>query len=222
MAQLHKGLVGPAGFCIRYFLRSLPTLIFYDSTYWIQHPHWDSGHLDFARFCHRLLTNHGRIMFALWASVSPWFQWGSSCWEEGASSALSQCGVKSSEAIFTFTPEGNLHFQIGYPTGVQTLQLSGIIWFLLAEKGKGDLRVMETDYEDYAIVYTFRDDGLESGTTLQLFSRTQEISPQAMKRLTELYPAQGLTRDMLLLLPKSGKCLRHRVHFSPCSARLGH
>lgn len=62
----------------------------------------------------------------------------------------------------------------GEERGGLTLPLLGIIWFLFAEKGTRDLRVLETDYEHYAIMYTFKQGDEESGTTLQLLSRCWE------------------------------------------------
>ncbi|KAM9117086.1 lipocalin-15-like [Pangshura tecta] len=96
-----------------------------------------------------------------------------------------------------------------------TLQYLAITWFLSTEMGKQDMRVVATDYTSYAIVYTLKDDDGKSSTTLQLYSRNQEVNPEAMKTFKELYPPMGLTDDMLVILPKSGKC--HRMIVSMLS-----
>uniref|UniRef100_A0A8C3S5J5 Lipocalin/cytosolic fatty-acid binding domain-containing protein n=1 Tax=Chelydra serpentina TaxID=8475 RepID=A0A8C3S5J5_CHESE len=91
-----------------------------------------------------------------------------------------------------------------------TLQYLPITWFLFAESGKQDLRVMETDYTNSAIVYIFKDSDEKSSVTLQLYSRNQEVNPEALKRFKEVYPPMGLTDSMLAVLPKSGKCHQSR------------
>uniref|UniRef100_A0A8C4W6V6 Lipocalin/cytosolic fatty-acid binding domain-containing protein n=1 Tax=Gopherus evgoodei TaxID=1825980 RepID=A0A8C4W6V6_9SAUR len=89
--------------------------------------------------------------------------------------------------------------QVGSDTAV-----SGHHLFLSTEMGKQDMRVVATDYTNYAIVYTFKDDDGKSSTTLQLYSRIQKVNPEAMKTFKELYPAMGLTDNMLVIFPKSG------------------
>uniref|UniRef100_A0A8C4WAC0 Lipocalin/cytosolic fatty-acid binding domain-containing protein n=1 Tax=Gopherus evgoodei TaxID=1825980 RepID=A0A8C4WAC0_9SAUR len=124
--------------------------------------------------------------------------------------------MKTSAAIITVTPEDNLHFKIGYPLqdgckkidwgrkGGSDTAVSGHHLFLSTEMGKQDMRVVATDYTNYAIVYTFKDDDGKSSTTLQLYSRIQKVNPEAMKTFKELYPAMGLTDNMLVIFPKSG------------------
>ncbi|XP_067417536.1 lipocalin-15 [Emydura macquarii macquarii] len=123
--------------------------------------------------------------------------------------------MTTSAAIITFTPEGNLNLKVGYPVQDSCKKMEMLFektgqpgHYSNSQKGTRDLRVMETDYEHYAIMYTFKQGDEERGTTLQLLSRTQEVSPEALKRLKELYPPMGLTDNMLVVLPKSGLCAK--------------
>ncbi|XP_059571988.1 lipocalin-15-like [Alligator mississippiensis] len=79
---------------------------------------------------------------------------------------------------------------------------------LTAVMGKRDFRVVETDYAHYAIVYVRKDKDGKTSVTLQLFSRVQDVHPEALKRFKELYPTMGLTEDILVILPKSDRCAK--------------
>ncbi|XP_034649191.1 lipocalin-15-like [Trachemys scripta elegans] len=123
--------------------------------------------------------------------------------------------MKTSAAVITVTPEDNLHFKIGYPfpDGCKKIELvfektGQLGHYTNSQMGKNDLRVMETDYTHYAIVYTFKDSDGKSSTTLQLYSRVQEVDSEVMKRFKELYPPMGLTDNMLVVLPKSDECAK--------------
>ncbi|XP_030391689.1 lipocalin-15 isoform X1 [Gopherus evgoodei] len=123
--------------------------------------------------------------------------------------------MKTSAAIITVTPEDNLHFKIGYPLqdGCKKIELvfektGQLGHYTNTQMGKQDMRVVATDYTNYAIVYTFKDDDGKSSTTLQLYSRIQKVNPEAMKTFKELYPAMGLTDNMLVIFPKSDECVK--------------
>ncbi|XP_065275075.1 lipocalin-15-like [Emys orbicularis] len=123
--------------------------------------------------------------------------------------------MKTFAAIITVTPEDNLHFKIAYPLpdGCKKIELvfektGQLGHYTNSQMGKKDLRVMETDYTHYAIVYTFKDSDGKSSTTLQLYSRYQKVDSEVMKRFKELYPPMGLTDNMLVVLPKSDECVK--------------
>uniref|UniRef100_A0A8C0HCP1 Prostaglandin D2 synthase n=1 Tax=Chelonoidis abingdonii TaxID=106734 RepID=A0A8C0HCP1_CHEAB len=139
--------------------------------------------------------------------------------------------LKMCTTVITPTADGNLNVTSTYPKqdGCKKIDLvfektgqlvSGYHLFLSTEMGKQDMRVVATDYTNYAIVYTFKDDDGKSSTTLQLYSRIQEVNPEAMKIFKELYPPMGLTDNMLVILPKSGKCHRAPDSFIPALSGL--
>uniref|UniRef100_A0A8B9CL75 Lipocalin/cytosolic fatty-acid binding domain-containing protein n=1 Tax=Anser brachyrhynchus TaxID=132585 RepID=A0A8B9CL75_9AVES len=132
--------------------------------------------------------------------------------------AISNCPVflsmkdkmKSSIATISFTPEGHLAMEWGtFGPGPCVASPDRALSGVLSEnQEKTDLRVMETDYQHYAIVYTLRDRGQEPRTMLQLYSgsRKQDVSPQLLQKFKELSHSVGLTEDMLAILPQSGEC----------------
>ncbi|KYO23102.1 extracellular fatty acid-binding protein-like [Alligator mississippiensis] len=112
-------------------------------------------------------------------------------------------------------PGGDLTLTIGYPMPDKCQKME--LPFKSTGKpghytnsvmGKRDFRVVETDYAHYAIVYIRKDKDGETNVTLQLFSRVQDVHPEALKRFKELYPTMGLTEDILVILPKSDRCAK--------------
>ncbi|NWS43848.1 LCN15 protein, partial [Probosciger aterrimus] len=121
-------------------------------------------------------------------------------------------GMKSPIATVSFTPEGDLAMKLAWPLPdrCQRLELlfqqSGQAGHYTAAQEKRELRVMETDYSHYAIVHKTQHSERQPSTTLQLLTREQDVSPQLLQKFEELIPAVGLTKAMLAVLPKSGKC----------------
>ncbi|NWV04091.1 LCN15 protein, partial [Ptilonorhynchus violaceus] len=126
-------------------------------------------------------------------------------------------GMKSSTAIISFTPEGDLAMKLVWPLldKCQNFELlfqrSGQAGHYTGMCGQGaqekrDLLVMETDYSHYAVLHEAQNSEMEPSTALQLLTREQDVSPQLLQEFVELIPTMGLTEDMLAILPKSGEC----------------
>ncbi|XP_056361399.1 lipocalin-15-like isoform X2 [Oenanthe melanoleuca] len=120
-------------------------------------------------------------------------------------------GMKSSMAIISFMPEGDLALKLLWPLMDKCqkfellLQQSGQAGHYTGAQDKRDLRVMETDYSHYAVVHEAHDSEAEPSSALQLLTREQDVSPQLLQKFTQLIPTMGLTKDMLAILPKSGE-----------------
>ncbi|KFR04325.1 Lipocalin, partial [Nipponia nippon] len=127
--------------------------------------------------------------------------------------------MKMCTTVISTTADGNLEVTSTYPKPdkCQTFELlfqrsgqaghyMGTIWGPLAAQEKRELHVVETDYSHYAIVHQLQQSGQEPSIALQLLTREQDVSPQLLQKLEELIPTMGLTKDMLAVLPKSGKC----------------
>ncbi|NXL90371.1 LCN15 protein, partial [Alectura lathami] len=137
------------------------------------------------------------------------------------SAAVSNCPVflrmkdsmKSSVATISFTPEGHMTMEAVFPVQeecqkvkMQFQQSGQAGHYTSTEKQeKKDVRVVDTDYEHYAIVYTLRDGDQEHSTTLQLYTREHDMSPHLLQSFKELSHSMGLTEDMLAILPQSGE-----------------
>uniref|UniRef100_A0A669Q3X4 Lipocalin/cytosolic fatty-acid binding domain-containing protein n=1 Tax=Phasianus colchicus TaxID=9054 RepID=A0A669Q3X4_PHACC len=136
--------------------------------------------------------------------------------------AVSNCPVflsmkdkmTSSATAISFTPEGHMAMETVLPLPEECKKIMMLFQhggqaghYIGTEKGeKRDLRVMDTDYEHYAIVYTQQKDSQEPSTMLQLYTRNQDMSPQLLQKFKKLFHSVGLTEDMLVVLPHSGEC----------------
>ncbi|NXM45271.1 LCN15 protein, partial [Gymnorhina tibicen] len=120
-------------------------------------------------------------------------------------------GMKSSMAIISFMPEGDLAMKLVWPLldKCQKFELlfqrSGQAGHYMGVQEKRDLRVMDTDYSHYAILHEAHHSETEPSTALQLLTREQDVSPQLLQKFMELILTMGLTEDMLAILPKSGE-----------------
>uniref|UniRef100_A0A8C8Z758 Lipocalin 15 n=1 Tax=Prolemur simus TaxID=1328070 RepID=A0A8C8Z758_PROSS len=76
--------------------------------------------------------------------------------------------------------------------------------FRVPALGYLDVRVVDTDYSSFAVIYIYKELEGALSTMVQLYSRTPDASPQAVKALQDFYPTVGLPDDMMVLLPKSG------------------
>ncbi|NXR60307.1 LCN15 protein, partial [Rhadina sibilatrix] len=120
-------------------------------------------------------------------------------------------GMKSSMAIISFMPEGDLALKLIWPLMDECqnfellFQQSGQAGHYTGAQEKRDLRVMETDYSSYAILHEDHHSEGEPSTALQLLTRKQDVSPQLLQKFMEFIPTTGLTEDMLAILPKSGE-----------------
>ncbi|NXY09856.1 LCN15 protein, partial [Pteruthius melanotis] len=119
-------------------------------------------------------------------------------------------GMKSSMAIISFMPEGDLALKLVWPLGpsrAQTLPRfpAGHLWGPSGAQEKRDLRGMDTDYSHYTVLHEAQQSETEPSTALQLLTREQDVSPQLLQKFMELIPTVGLTEDMLAILPKSGE-----------------
>uniref|UniRef100_G1MQ18 Lipocalin/cytosolic fatty-acid binding domain-containing protein n=1 Tax=Meleagris gallopavo TaxID=9103 RepID=G1MQ18_MELGA len=126
--------------------------------------------------------------------------------------AISNCPVflsmkdkmTSSVTTISFTPEGHMAMETVLPWWLcAAFPFPDPDGHIAATGEKRDLRVMDTDYEHYAIVYTQQKDGQEPSTMLQLYTRNQDMSPELLQKFKKLFHSMGLTEDMLVVLPHS-------------------
>uniref|UniRef100_A0A8C5TTP2 Prostaglandin-H2 D-isomerase n=1 Tax=Malurus cyaneus samueli TaxID=2593467 RepID=A0A8C5TTP2_9PASS len=69
------------------------------------------------------------------------------------------------------------------------------------------IHVVETNYEEYALVATQISKSTGSSTMVLLYSRTKELSPKRLERFTQFSRERGLTDDEILILPQTDKCM---------------
>ncbi|XP_027982956.2 lipocalin-15 [Eptesicus fuscus] len=110
-------------------------------------------------------------------------------------------------------PGGNLSVRMEFPWGdgckhveAGFLKAGAEGHFRVPDLGYLDVRVAETDYSSFAVVYIYKELEGALSTMVQLYSRTEEASPQALKAFKDFYPTVGLPDDMVVMLPKSDAC----------------
>ncbi|XP_066188684.1 lipocalin-like isoform X1 [Sylvia atricapilla] len=72
---------------------------------------------------------------------------------------------------------------------------------------KNNVYVVDTNYEEYALVATKISKSTGSSTMVLLYSRTKELSPERLEMFTQFSKDQGLTDDEILILPPTDKCM---------------
>nr|XP_028587572.1 lipocalin-15-like isoform X1 [Podarcis muralis] len=126
-------------------------------------------------------------------------------------------GMKSlmttSAALVKPLPNGDMKILTGYPFPEECKKVEMYFkktdqpaHFTNDENAKRDMRVLETDYTNFALLYTFKEiEDEPSSTTVQLYTRTQDISNEVLEKFKEHYHKVGLTDDLMVILPKSGE-----------------
>ncbi|XP_065593823.1 lipocalin-15-like [Cyrtonyx montezumae] len=138
--------------------------------------------------------------------------------------AVSNCSVflsmkdkmTSSVTTIGFTPEGHMSMEAVLPLPEECKKITMLFrrggqagHYIGTEKGeKRDLRVMDTDYKHYAIIYSRQEGSQEPSTMLQLYTRNQDMSPHVLQKFKKLFHSMGLTEDMLAVLPHSDWCTK--------------
>ncbi|XP_006163394.1 lipocalin-15 [Tupaia chinensis] len=111
------------------------------------------------------------------------------------------------------TVEGNLGIHMEFPgadsckkVDAEYLKVGSEGHFRAPALGYLDVRVVDTDYSSYAVVYIHKTLRGALSTLVQLYSRSPDTSPQAVKAFKDFYPTVGLPEDMMVMLPKSDAC----------------
>ncbi|XP_029775843.1 lipocalin-15 [Suricata suricatta] len=118
-----------------------------------------------------------------------------------------------STRVITATAGGNLSVHMEFPLAdgcnrldAEYLKVGSEGHFRVPALGYLDVRVVDTDYSSFAVLYIYKELEGALSTMVQLYSRTQEPSPQAVKAFRDFYPTVGLPDDMAVMLPKSDTC----------------
>ncbi|KAF6125043.1 lipocalin 15 [Phyllostomus discolor] len=170
----------------------------------------------------------GRVLALLWVSVAcadvlvqPGFQAKEFSGVWYMVSMVSDCKVFQekkdhllmSSATVTASAGGNLsvHMEVPGAEGchqmdVEYLKVGSEGHFRVPALGYLDVRVVNTDYRSFAVLYIYKElEGVLS-TMVQLYSRTPKVGPQALRAFQDFYPTVGLQDDMMVLLPESDAC----------------
>uniref|UniRef100_A0A8C8AC10 Prostaglandin-H2 D-isomerase n=1 Tax=Otus sunia TaxID=257818 RepID=A0A8C8AC10_9STRI len=125
--------------------------------------------------------------------------------------------MKMCTTVISVTADGNLEVTSTYPKGDQCEKRNSL--YTKTEQpgrfsytsprwgSKHDIRVVETNYDEYALVATQISKSTGSSTMVLLYSRTKELSPERLERFTQFSREQGLMDEEILILPQTGEKL---------------
>ncbi|XP_074702331.1 complement component C8 gamma chain isoform X1 [Strix aluco] len=125
--------------------------------------------------------------------------------------------MKMCTTVISVTADGNLEVTSTYPKGDQCEKRNSL--YTKTEQpgrfsytsprwgSKHDIRVVETNYDEYALVATQISKSTGSSTMVLLYSRTKELSPERLERFTQFSREQGLMDEEILILPQTDKCM---------------
>ncbi|XP_058528816.1 lipocalin-15 [Ochotona princeps] len=116
-----------------------------------------------------------------------------------------------STRIVNATEGGNLSVQVQVPRAdscsqvdAQYLKVGSEGHFRVPALGYLDVRVASTDYDSFAILFISKELEGAASTAVQLYSRTRDPSPQALKAFHDFYPTVGLLGHTMAELPRPG------------------
>ncbi|XDB55783.1 hypothetical protein AB1E18_009244 [Capra hircus] len=108
---------------------------------------------------------------------------------------------------------GNLSVHVEFPRAdgchqadAEYLRLGAQGHFRVPASGYLDVRVVDTDYSSFAVVYIYKELEGALSTTVQLYI------PRPLEAFQDFYPTVGLPADMVAMLPKSDVCSQGDRH----------
>ncbi|XP_063100231.1 lipocalin-15 [Cavia porcellus] len=133
------------------------------------------------------------------------------------------------------TVKGDLEVHIELPRrdgckrmDVQYLKVGSEGHFKVPALGYLDVRVADTDYSSFAVIYIYKELEGALSTMVQLYSRTQDATLQALQAFENFYPTLGLQADMVVRPPGSDVCSLGQwstlmpLESSPSPTQVGH
>ncbi|XP_058866718.1 lipocalin-like [Acipenser ruthenus] len=124
--------------------------------------------------------------------------------------------MKMGTAVFTPTAEGNMDVLITSQKPSECWQMHHLFgktetpgrftFYSKAWGNENDVRVVETNYDEFALLHTIKTKGDSVSVLTKLYGRSQELRPELIQKFQQHSLAQGLTRDNVLILPKNVEC----------------
>ncbi|XP_067417695.1 lipocalin-like [Emydura macquarii macquarii] len=125
--------------------------------------------------------------------------------------------LKMCTTVVTLAADGNLDVTSTYPK-LDRCEKRNSLFLKTDQPGRfsyssprwgsqHDIRVVETNYDEYALLHTKKIKGTDTFIMVTLYGRTMELNPELLEKFTRFSMAQGLTEDTILLLPKTDKCM---------------
>ncbi|XP_071981493.1 lipocalin isoform X2 [Engystomops pustulosus] len=140
--------------------------------------------------------------------------------------------MKMCTTVITPTADGNLDVVATYPKQDRCEQKS-MTYIKTEEPGRylsksprygSDhvIRVVETNYDEYTLMYTLKTKGNEVSTIVSLFGKTPVLRPELLEKFQKFAKEQGLTEDQTLILPQTDNCTTAIFLQQPCVTENGY
>ncbi|XP_053551307.1 lipocalin-like [Bombina bombina] len=147
--------------------------------------------------------------------LGKWYSFGlasNSNWFQSKKQMLKMCTTDISP-----TADGNLEITVTYPK-MDRCEKKTMTYIKTDQPGRYssksqrfgsdlDIRVVETNYNDFALMHTIKTKGSEVNTIVSLFGRSKEIRPELLEKFNTFAREQGLTEDQILNLPHTDNCM---------------
>uniref|UniRef100_A0A803JS10 Prostaglandin D2 synthase n=1 Tax=Xenopus tropicalis TaxID=8364 RepID=A0A803JS10_XENTR len=132
------------------------------------------------------------------ASNSNWFQ--------GKKNHMKMCTT-----IITPTADGNMEVTATFPK-MDRCEKKTMTYIKTEQPGRfraksprygseHDMRVVETNYDEFILMYTLKTKGPETNQIVSLFARDKDVRPELLDKFQSFAKAQGLTDENILILP---------------------
>ncbi|XP_048369228.1 lipocalin-like [Sphaerodactylus townsendi] len=147
--------------------------------------------------------------------LGTWYSIGlasSSRWFKEKKSVMKMCTT-----VVMPTEDGNLNVTSTYPK-LDRCETKKSLFVLTDQPGrfsytspwsgsKHEVRVVETNYDEYALLHAKKAKGAETSTMVTLYGRRKELSQELVEKFTRFALEQGLTQESILILPRTNLCM---------------
>ncbi|XP_078496987.1 lipocalin-like [Lissotriton helveticus] len=147
--------------------------------------------------------------------VGKWYSIGlasNSRWFLNKKDALTMC-----TSIITQTAEGALELTSTYPRADRCETRS--MTFIKTEQpgrfratsprwgSEHDIRIVSTNYDEYALVYNRKAKGTDFFTMVTLYGRSKTLRPELLEKFERFALDQGLPQSSIITLPQTDRCM---------------
>ncbi|KAM6431091.1 lipocalin-like isoform 2-T3 [Liasis olivaceus] len=129
--------------------------------------------------------------------------------------------IKMCTTVVTPTEDGNLDVTSTYPKLDQCETKRGLFLrtdepghFTYTNPWSGsthNIWVVETNYNEYALLWDTITKGAETFTMVTLYGRTKLLRPELLEKFSQAALAQGLSQEDILILPRTDLCMAETV-----------
>ncbi|XP_041081890.1 lipocalin-like [Polyodon spathula] len=124
--------------------------------------------------------------------------------------------MKMGTAVYTPTAEGNLDVLVTSQKPTECWKMHQLFdktetpgrftFYSQVWGNKNDVRVVETNYDEFALVHTIKTKGDSVSVLTKLYGRSQELRPELIQKFQQHSLAHGIALDNVLILPKNVEC----------------